>query len=127
MVKKKEIIKKWSYSRWSCYHDCPSMYEGRYILKIDKFRTSPAMERGKDVHAKAENFVNGKITGLPKDLINFKKEFMNLKREFKKEKGYTEPDISMNFDYTPSTKKATSSPTSFFTSSAVYLVSSTTS
>lgn len=98
------MIKKWSYSRWSCYHDCPSMYEWRYILKKDKFVASPAMERGTMIHKKAENFVNGKINGLPKELKNFKKEFLSLRREYKKGNGFTEPDISMNRDHSPSTK-----------------------
>ena len=100
----KKQIKKWSYSRYSCYHDCPSMYEWRYILKKDKFVQSPAMIRGLNIHAKAENFVNGKINGLPNELNNFKSEFLNLKKEFKKGNGFTEPDISMNLDHTPSTK-----------------------
>jgi len=103
---KKQIIKKWSYSRYSCYHDCPSMYEWRYILKRDKFVQSPAMIRGLDIHAKAENFVNGKIKGLPDSLLNFKDEFKSLKREFNKGSGYCEPDISMNMDHTPSNRSA---------------------
>lgn len=104
MAKKKVIINRWSYSRWSCYHDCPSMYEWRYILKKDKFVASPAMERGTMIHAKAENFVNGKIKGMPDELTNFKKEFMSLRREYKKGNGLTEPDISMNLDHSPSSK-----------------------
>ena len=98
------IKKRWSYSRYSCYHDCPSMYEWRYILKKDKFVQSPAMIRGLDIHAKAENFVNGKIKGLPNELGYFANEFKALKKEYNKDLGYTEPDISMNKDLTPSNK-----------------------
>ena len=104
MAKKKQI-KKWSYSRYSCYKDCPYMYEGRYILKLDKFVASPAMERGTMIHAKAENFVNGKIKGLPKELLKFAPEFKALKKEFNKGIGFCEPDISMNYDLTPSNRK----------------------
>jgi len=103
----KVIIMKWSYSRWSKYHDCPSMYEWQYILKNYNFVQTPAMIRGNDIHKKAENYVNGKITGMPKELINFDPEFKALRREFKKGNGFCEPDISTNKNGTRSTRKET--------------------
>lgn len=69
--------------------------------------TSPAMERGLDIHKKAENYVNGKITGMPKCLLNFKKEFVALRRAYKKGWCSTEPDISMSSNLKPSTSKKT--------------------
>ena len=73
MPKKKS--KRWSYSRWSKYHDCPAQYEWDYLLHPGKKISSPAMERGLDIHKKAENFVNGKITGMPNELGYFASEF----------------------------------------------------
>lgn len=107
MSNKKIDLMKWSYSRWSKYHDCPSMYEWQYILKKVNFVKTPAMIRGEDIHKKAENYVNGKIKGLPKELNNFSQEFQNLRREFKKGNGFCEPDISTNIDGTPATRKTT--------------------
>jgi len=54
------------------------------------------MERGLDIHKKAENYVNGKITGLPNELVKFKDEFISLKKEYKAGNGFTEPDVSYN-------------------------------
>ena len=105
MAKKKEIIKKWSYSRYSCYHQCPAQYEYRYVLKLDKFVSSPAMERGLKIHALAENFIIGKITGLPDALKLFKDEFKTMRRLAKKGSGFAEPDLSFNKDGTASNRK----------------------
>lgn len=102
----KKIAKKWSYSRYSMYAKCPAQYEWFYKLKMPR-ETSRALERGLDIHAKAENFVNGKIKGMPKELEKFAPEFKALKREFKKKHGYCEPDISTNKDGSPAKMKTT--------------------
>jgi len=105
-AKKKPLVKRWSYSRYSMYAKCPAQFHWHYILKMPR-GSSYALERGLDIHAKAENFVNGKITSLPKELVKFTPEFRALKREFKKKYGYCEPDISTNDDGTPSTRDDT--------------------
>jgi len=104
MPKKK--TKRWSYSRWAMYHLCPRQYHWYYILKMPR-TTSYAMERGLDIHKKAENFVKGKITGMPSELKKFAPEFKALRREYRRGRGRTEPDISMNRDRTASTKEDT--------------------
>lgn len=101
MAKSKD--KKWSYSRWSMYKKCPSQYHWHYILKKPR-GSSRALERGLAIHAKAEEFVKGNITGFPDELKNFKKEFQTLKREFKKGNGFTEPDISLTKNFEASSK-----------------------
>ena len=106
MAKKKEIIKNWSYSRYSMYAKCPAQFQWHYILKMPR-TTSHALERGLAIHAKAENFVNGKIKGMPKELLKFSDEFKALKKEFKKKHGYCEPDISTNTDGSPATRETT--------------------
>ena len=102
----KKTIRKWSYSRYSMYAKCPAQYHWHYILKMPR-DSSRALERGLDIHAKAENFVNGKITGMPKELEKFATEFKALKREFKRGHGYCEPDISTNMDGSPAKMKTT--------------------
>lgn len=99
-------IKKWSYSRWSMYHTCPSQYQWHYQLG-HKRGSSYVLERGIAIHKKAENFVKGKITGLPSELKNFTTEFKTLRREYRRGRGRTEPDISMNRDRTASNRKDT--------------------
>jgi len=102
MVTKKQV-KKWSYSRLSMYMKCPAQYEWFYVLK-NKRSSSRALERGIDIHKKAENFVNGAITSLPNELGYFASEFKALRKEFKKGVGFCEPDVSLNQDLTLSSK-----------------------
>ena len=97
------VQKKWSYSRWAMYHQCPAQYEWHYILKHKRGR-APAMDRGIDIHKKAEGYVDGTIIGMPDALKNFKSEFMHIRREYKKGKGFTEPDISLTAKLEASTK-----------------------
>jgi len=103
-MKKKN--KRWSYSRWSMYRKCPAQYEWHYLLG-HKRGSSYALERGVAIHKKAENYVNGKINGLPKELKKYTKEFKALRLIFKKKSGHTEPDISMNKNRTVATRKTT--------------------
>jgi len=95
--------KKWSYSRVSMYLKCPAQYEWFYVLKKPR-SSSPALERGLDIHKKAENYVIGDIKGMPKELENFASEFKVLKKEFKKGVGFCEPDISFTSAHEPSSK-----------------------
>ena len=99
----KKQIKKWSYSRLSMYMKCPAQYEWFYVLKKPR-SSSPALERGIDIHKKAENYVNGKIKGMPRELEKFSDEFKQLRKEFKKGVGFCEPDVSLNEDLTLSSK-----------------------
>lgn len=73
------MIKSWSLSALQLYEQCPKKY---YLEKIKKVPvpSSPALERGIDIHAKAEGFLKGTITGLPNELQKFKNEFENLKK-----------------------------------------------
>ena len=106
MMMPKKIAKKWSYSRYGMYAKCPAQYEWFYRLKMPR-ESSPALERGLDIHAKAENYVNGLITSMPKELEKFAAEFKALKREYKKGDGFCEPDISTNKDGSSAKMKTT--------------------
>lgn len=99
-------LKTWSYSRWSTYDKCPAQYYYQSIKRLPR-ETSPALERGKDIHAKAERFVMGEIRGIPNELANFYNEFNALKRFFKKGEGFTEIDLSLDSSWQPSSMKET--------------------
>ncbi len=106
---------RWSYSRWSTYNKCPSQYEWFYKLKKPR-TSSPALKRGLDIHGLAEDFVSGVIRTMPKELYNFKEEFIELKKQFKLGYGSVEPDISM----TKKLKKSTMKKTDYFIGFADY-------
>lgn len=112
---KPKKLGKWSYSKWSMYHKCPSQYEWHYILG-HKRKSSPALARGIDIHKKAENYVNGTIKGVPNELVAFTDEFKKLRKEYKAGRGYCEPDIS----YDSNLKPATRFTTDFFVGFADY-------
>lgn len=69
----------WSYSRYGQYKTCPLQYFHSAVLKI-RTPANAAMERGTDIHKKAEYFLNGTIKVLPDELRRFKTEFRALKR-----------------------------------------------
>lgn len=69
----------WSYTRWGNYKQCPTVYFHAAVLKI-KIPKNKAMERGTDIHKKAEHFLKGNIRGIPDELRKFATEFRGLKR-----------------------------------------------
>jgi hypothetical protein len=77
------------------FDKCPRQYEHAYIDRLPR-GSSPALERGLAIHKKAENYVNGIIKSLPDELKNFKKEFNELRKIYKRKEGFTEPDVSLN-------------------------------
>ncbi len=69
---------RWSYSSWSTMDQCPQKYYRRYVLR-EADKQSYAAARGEDIHAKAEHYLLGNITGMPKPLAAFSSEFKALK------------------------------------------------
>ena len=69
---------RWSYSSWATYNECGARFMYRYLMKMPE-PPSPAMARGTDIHAKAEQFVKGNIRGLPPSLNKFAPAFAALK------------------------------------------------
>lgn len=49
-------ITQWSYSRWSCYEDCPRKAKYKFIDRLPE-PGSPAMDRGSAIHKLAEDYV----------------------------------------------------------------------
>lgn len=99
-------MSKISYSRYSMYAKCPSQYEWHYILKKPR-KKSPALDRGLEIHSKAEKFVQGELRKLPAELHHFSQEFAVLRKMYKEGIGHTEPDVSINAKWTASTKAKT--------------------
>lgn len=76
---KKNNVKTWSLSALQLFEQCPLKF---YFERIEKRKTPPsyALERGIDIHSKAEQFLLGNIATLPKELSKFTKEFQTIKR-----------------------------------------------
>lgn len=72
------LVPRWSYSAYSTFKRCPKCYYFGYVKKI-KQAPFYAMERGTTIHALAENYLIGKITGLPKALAKLRRELAGLK------------------------------------------------
>lgn len=98
MPNKKPLITAWSYSRLSGYKQCPRKFKFKNIDKL-KEEGNYAMERGLLVHKKAEYFVKGKITGMPKELKSFGAEL----KELRKRKALTEIDLAVTSSWKPTT------------------------
>jgi len=86
-----------SYSKLSVYETCPFKFKQKYIekIKVDQDRT--ALDRGIDIHEKAEKYVSGELRKMPKELMNYKTEFQTIK----KLKATKEMDLSYTQDYEP--------------------------
>lgn len=71
-------LKAWSFSAWQQYDSCPAKfaYQRRDRLPAP---SSPAMERGTDVHRKGEFYLKGKIRGVPREYSAFSTEMRGLK------------------------------------------------
>jgi PD-(D/E)XK nuclease superfamily len=77
-------VKAWSYSSLKKFEQCPY---GIQLAKVDKLKgperdeNHPA-ERGNKIHKLAEDFVQGKLTDLPKPLRKFEGDFNLLRGMF---------------------------------------------
>ena len=76
-------ITSWSFSRYSDYKQCPFKAKLKHIDKIQEPK-NPAMERGAQIHDKAEDYIKSKIRSLPAELKLFKTEFAALRKQYKK-------------------------------------------
>ena len=78
MVEKIKKITQWSYSRWSCYDQCPRKAKYKYIDGLSE-PSNAAMDRGTRIHLLAQHYVEKKLDPLPKELKLFTKQFKNLR------------------------------------------------
>ena len=84
-AKKKRAFTKlpqfWSFSRWDDFNKCPYFYALRHIAKV----ATPDVpnyifERGNTAHKLSEGFVNGEIKTVPKELANFRQEYIAVRK-----------------------------------------------
>lgn len=76
-------LTSWSFSRYSVYKLCPLKAKLSFIDRI-KEPPNEAMARGDDIHKKAEKYIKGMITTLPKELKIFSEEFKALRKAYTK-------------------------------------------
>ena len=78
-------LRAWSYSALKVFEECP--YRS-YIARVKGIKepSSPAADRGTQIHQEAEDYVNGKIGELPSSLEKFKDDFEELRQLFNEAK-----------------------------------------
>ena len=73
-------VTSWSFSRYMDYLTCPAKFKFKHLLKMSE-PPNKYMERGADVHKKAEDYTTGKLKTMPAELKLFKEEFNALKKQ----------------------------------------------
>jgi RecB family exonuclease len=92
-------IKSWSYSRLLDFEQCPY----RAFLKIVERLpdpSTPAADRGTQIHTAAENYVNGS-GDLVSEMNDFAAEFASLRDLYKEGKVSLEGEWALNKDWEP--------------------------
>lgn len=89
------MITSWSFSRYSCYMECPAKAKFKFVDKR-KEPGSAAMDRGTELHKMAENYLRdgGRI---PKEL----KLITDKLKDFRKRKAIPEGDFTFKKDWSP--------------------------
>lgn len=68
----------WSYSALKVFEECPYR---TYISRVKRIPepSSPAADRGSQIHDEAEKYVDGRIEEFPDSLMKFEKQFADLR------------------------------------------------
>jgi hypothetical protein len=100
--KPKELgdVRAWSYSALKVFEECPYR---TYISRVKGIKepSGPAADRGTQIHQLAEDYVNGTIGELPKELKKFKDEFEELRELFIDAKAELEGEWGFDIDWAP--------------------------
>lgn len=83
-----------SYSRLSLYEKCPAQYKFRYIENIPTEK-GKAAQRGTDLHASIEGFLEGHKTTIHKEVVSIKQTLVHVK----KNNPFVEHKIAFNEDF----------------------------
>ena len=83
-------ITAWSFSRWSCYEECPRKAKYKFIDKLPE-PGSVAMDRGADIHKKLERYLS-QGGRFPKEATPLKDEYRKLRK--------AEPMVEMQVAFT---------------------------
>lgn len=94
------LVKSWSYSSLKVYEQCPYR---TYIAKVRKVPepSSPAADRGTQIHLEAEDYVKGVLGELPDSLKKFKDDFEELRALYAEAKVELEGEWGFNLDWEP--------------------------
>jgi hypothetical protein len=87
-----EQVTTWSYSRWRDYCKCPAFFKYKYMMKLPEVE-GPALVRGKTIHKLSEDFLNGKIKKIPKELETFDEEYYAMRKNV--ETGNAEAELML--------------------------------
>lgn len=75
---RKKTLKAWSFSTWNNYDICPAKVGFEKIQGIKMDDSSPAMERGSEIHEAVELYLKG-AGDLPSECHTLEEEFAELK------------------------------------------------
>jgi CRISPR/Cas system-associated exonuclease Cas4 (RecB family) len=91
-------MRPWSYSRLSCYEECPKQFWYRYVENVPSSRpSSPATERGSAIHKTAEEYLLDVHKVYPPELQKVAGHAMLLKSKGAK----PEVKLAVKEDWTP--------------------------
>jgi len=91
-------VRAWSYSALKIYEECPYR---TYISRVKgvKEPSNNAADRGTQIHQYAEDYVNGTIGEMPKELHKFKDQFEELREGFATAKVELEGEWGFDLDW----------------------------
>lgn len=73
------LLTAWSYTRYADYRRCPMFFAYKHLLRI-KEPAGPALQRGRDIHKEAEQYITAKRKPkMPASLRNFADQMTQLR------------------------------------------------
>lgn len=78
LPKPKKPFTRWSYSAWASWKECAFRFYHAYYLGM-RGPSNFAMDRGTHIHSLQENYLKGKIIGVPRALADLQVELRGLK------------------------------------------------
>ena len=93
-------IKAWSYSTLEKFEKCPYSVYLSGVKKVPQ-ESSAASERGSQIHQLAEDYVNGNLESLPKELNRFAGAFDELRSRYEADQIELEEDWAFDADWSP--------------------------
>lgn len=93
-------VKAWSYSALKVFEECPYR---TYISRVRRVQepSSPAADRGTQIHQEAEDYVNGTLGEFPQSLSKFRDDFEELRSLFADAKVELEGEWGFNIEWAP--------------------------
>ena len=93
-------VKTWSYSALKVFEECP---QRTYLSRVEKQpeKSSAALDRGNAIHTLAEDYVQGVIDEMPKELKNHKKDFERLRQLYADGIVEVEGDWAVDLEWQP--------------------------